>query len=144
MDKPKTDKARILFHGRAISIAIEKFSASCDGREAEPFIDFLYEKYKAEGSQDVTRWLSTELGKHFRYVTKPPRWVESEPSWPYANGRPMVFVCQYGMPDNAVTRESVTWGVELYLFGARTPCEGGYRTEYRVVEQEEGIDGEGD
>ena len=130
------DRDRIVFHSRVISIAREQYSASCTGRDAERFIADLYARYQAQGApKSLDGWLAAELRQHFRSVSAPPRWVEVEPAWPYAYGRPMVFIHQCTLPENNVTKRALTWATELYVFGVRVPGDDSYRVEYRVVEK---------
>jgi hypothetical protein len=130
------DRERIVFQSRVISIARDTYRAGCSGYEAERFIAQLYAQYKADGTPNLERWLARELGQHFRWVQQPPRWVAAEPAWQYAYGRPMVFIHQCTLPDNAVTKAALTWATELYVFGTRVPGDDRYKVEYRVVEQD--------
>lgn len=131
------DRARIVFQSRAIAIASERFAGSCASREAEPFVRYLYERYQADGApQGLDRWLVRELALHFRWVSGPPRWVAEESAWPYAYGRPMVFIQQCTLPENAVTKETLAWAIELYTFGVRVPGDRSCKVEYRTVEQD--------
>ena len=53
----------------------------------------------------------------------------------------MVFVSQTALPENDVTKEHLTWGEVVYLFGAKVTLPRGYRIEYRVVSQHPAADG---
>jgi hypothetical protein len=41
----------------------------------------------------LTRWLRTEFKARFRYVSSPPKWVQS-PEWPIGTNGPLVFLGQ--------------------------------------------------
>ncbi|MBC8217420.1 MAG: hypothetical protein H8E73_03050 [Planctomycetes bacterium] len=131
----------VVFHGKIMTVARNEFAASCDGKDAEPFVDSLYEQYNAAGRPEVYSWLKAELGKHFLCVDERPQWVEEEPCWPYLEGKPMIFISQVLVPENDVTKEHLTWDTVIYLFGSRVPSQRGHRVEYRVVDQIRGFGG---
>ena len=123
-------------------MAERQFNASCNGKEAEPFIQMLYTDFKRAGMpKNVEQWLDLRLQTEFLCVAEPPRWVEDEPAWPFYQGMPMIFVNQMTLPKNSVTEQYLTWDAEIYLFGARVDLDRGYRVEYTVVTQIAGIDG---
>jgi hypothetical protein len=137
------DRDLIRFHGKVLTVAERGFRASCGGREAEVFVHRLFDDFKAAGMpKDVELWLASRLRDEFLWVAEPPRWVETEPAWPFFDGKPMVFIRQVTLPRNPVTEQRLTWDAELYLFGARVDLDRGYRVEYKVVTQVPGIDGE--
>lgn len=47
-----------------------------------------------------------------------PAWETTEAFWPTVRGAPMRFVGQAELPENTVTRELLTWGINVYLFWA--------------------------
>lgn len=144
MERPKFDKAAMRFQAKVMSIAIEHFDASCEGPEAEPFLDKIYENYVKAGSPDnMVGWIKEQLKDEFLSVGEPPRWVEDEPAWPFLEGRPMVFVSQTQLERNDVTENHLTHGQVVYVFGARVHLDRGYRVEYRIVTQRPGIEGTG-
>lgn len=50
---------------------------------------------RAEGraGKVLKEWVKAEILQAFKYVTKPPSWLQS-PSWPIRDGRPLVFLGQ--------------------------------------------------
>jgi hypothetical protein len=48
--------------------------------------------------KELKKWLKGELLKRFRYVAKPPRWIQS-PAWPVNGTRPLVFLGQLDVND---------------------------------------------
>ena len=140
------DRDLIVFHGKVITVAQDKFMGSCSGREGEPFVDGLYKEYVAAGRPATPEdWLGKRLQGEFKCVDQPPRWVEDEPSWPFHGRKPMVFICQTSLPENETTRDSLTWDTEVYLFGSRVPGCGNdsYGIEFRAVMQHGGFGGTG-
>ena len=138
------DKTAMRFQARVMTLAQERFGASCEGRDAEPFLEQVYRDYVAAGSPErLEEWIERRLQGVFLSIGDPPRWVEDEPAWPFFEGRPMVFVSQTSLKKNIITEKDLTWDEEVYLFGIRIPLSKGYRVEYRVVTQHPGIDGTG-
>jgi hypothetical protein len=127
------------FCAAMMDVAEERFNASCEGEEAESFQERIFKEYvAARKPKDVKEWLEERLASEFLSVTVPPVWVEDEPSWPFANGRPMVFIAQLSMEKNPVTEQHLAWGEEVYLFGARVPSPhvpDAKEIRYRVVVQ---------
>lgn len=137
------NKEEMRFKAKVMRLAQERANASCEGEEADPFLESIYREYLSVEPADVDAWIGSKLRSSFLFVNDPPRWVEEEPSWPFFEGRPMVFIEQYSLPKNEVSEEHLTWGEVLYLFGCRVPTERGYRVEFRIVTQTPGIDGSG-
>ena len=142
------DKEAMLFKAKILSVAEKKFFASCQDNPngAGQFRDKLYQEYVSAGKPCTpVVWLEERLKSEFLYVTEPPKWVEEEPTWPFYKGRPMVFISQTNLPENEVTRESLTWDTVLYFFGIRDYDENGKITGavYRTVMQHPGFGGTG-
>lgn len=123
------DQQRIRFLGKAISAA-QALGGSVEGDEAEPFVRALYEEWLGAGValDQAPAWLAARLANEFRYAAEPPRWVEEEPSWPFFEGMPMVFISQ-------ASAGALSPGTVTYLFGARSPYKTGFKVTYRVVTQ---------
>jgi hypothetical protein len=123
------DPRRLRFNGKAF-VAAHRFAASLEGADAAPFLDALYSEWTATGQDisEVGSWLSVRLKGEFKAVGPLPEWVEEEPSWPYLDGKPMVFISQASTGEIS-PRETA------YLFGARRPRGTGFEIEYRVVSQ---------
>jgi hypothetical protein len=45
----------------------------------------------------LKKWIREELLRRFRYVSKPPKWIQS-PSWPIGPNGPLVFLGQLEVP----------------------------------------------
>lgn len=131
------DKDALRFKAKVLRIAQEHFNASCEGGDADPFLNRLYEEFVAEGLKPdfAETWIRRRLEGQFLSVGEAPKWVESEPAWPFLEGKPMVFIAQHCLPRNEVTEHNLTWSEEVYIFGARVNLPRGYRIEYRVVSQ---------
>lgn len=130
------DKKAMLFQAEVVEIAKERLNARCEGTEAEPFLDMIYREYQEAGEpREMEEWIESRLRSEFLFVSEPPRWVEAEPSWPFHEGRPMVFISQTFLPRNWITEDRLTWNAVVYLFGARVPEPRGYRVHYRTEVQ---------
>ncbi|WP_309381277.1 hypothetical protein [Cerasicoccus frondis] len=129
----------IRFHGKVITLA-EKFGGSASSDDAQPFVAKIYDEFLKEGSpKGVEAWLTKRLSAAFKYVDEPPHWVEQEPSWPFFDGDPMVFISQKSLAENEVTSEYLGINQTVYLFGSRKKCGDGFELEYKVVTQIEGF-----
>jgi hypothetical protein len=135
------DVEELRFCGIVASVAEDEMSASINDDEDRAFRSALYQDYvKAGKPKDKKDWITQELKKHFLCVTSPPEWIERTtiPTWPFYNGRPMVFISQISVPGNDVTKAAVSPDVVLYVFGSRNPVPdvpNGWESVYRVVEQ---------
>ena len=124
-------------------VARRRFFATCLLGEADSFVDEIYQEYLAAGSpRNKRKWVEERLRREFLWVGQPPKWVESEPDWPFHDGKPMVFISQTALPENDVTRTRLTFDTVIYLFGARIPVEipDGYGVIYKTVEQIPGFE----
>lgn len=137
------ERDKMLFWARVMEIAREKFAASAEGSDAEPFLDALFGEYLAAAPSETNAWIRSRLAVEYRWVDEPPEWIEAEPSWPFHHGKPMVFITQYEIPDSEVARHDLTTGTVLYIFGSREPDESGFRVVYEIVRQYKDADGVG-
>lgn len=129
------DRDAIRFKGKAMKVAID-LNGSLSGEEAASFLDQLYLEFQADKSQRAPEaWLRTRLSTAFRSVAEPPAWVEDEPSWQFYQGIPMVFLTQTTIPENDFSKDYLSPGETVYLFGIRQPVAGGYKMIYRTVSQ---------
>lgn len=55
----------------------------------------------------------------FRFLHRKPRWKTSDAQWPAINKQPMVFVTQWPLPENEVTKNFLTFGDMVFLFADR-------------------------
>jgi len=63
-------------------------------KQAEDFWRELWEQY--DGPEDDNRriaWLQDQVPRYFRSFTARPKWIQN-PDWPFAGGKPMIFVGQ--------------------------------------------------
>lgn len=134
--KPTIDKAFLLFGAVMIEVVEHTYNASCSLQETDPYVEAMYQEFCGIENVSAEEWLVGRLKGEFKCVEAPPVWA-TQPEWPYCDGRPMVFVTQYSLPETGVTKSSLTWDSNLYLFGARVVCEeyDGYRMDYRVISQ---------
>ncbi|MCE9532216.1 MAG: hypothetical protein K8T89_14020 [Planctomycetes bacterium] len=135
------DVEELKFCGMIASVAEKEVSASINDDEDRTFRLSIYQQYLAAGNPKNKReWIKQEFKKHFLFVTRPPVWIErtTVPRWPFFQGKPMVFIEQLTVPENDVSRLTVSPDVVLYVFGSRKPVSdvpGGWESVYRVIEQ---------
>lgn len=129
------DKNLILFEGELFTTAHE-YNAAVEGDESEGYCEALYEEFKASGSNQ-TSWLKERLKDEFLYVDQPPVWVGEEPSWAFYEGKPMIFISQYAIPETDLTKEKLTYDETIYTFGIRIPgkSKGGFDMLYKTIIQ---------
>ncbi len=48
-----------------------------------------------------------------------PLWKKEDAEWPTLDGRPMVFVAQFDLPETDITRKHLTWAERVFLFWQR-------------------------
>lgn len=130
------DSDRIRFKGKAISAAI-KCGGSIEHEDAASFFDLLYQEWKASGVglSGSETWLTDRLTGNFKSLGAAPIWVEDEPTWPFLDGKPMVFLCQCSMPENGILASELSAGETVYLFGGRKSENGKVKMTYRTVSQ---------
>jgi hypothetical protein len=71
----------------------------------------------------------------FISLVSPPVWVEEEPTWPFLDGKPMVFLSQTKIDRTPVSDQLLSPGSTVYLFGARQVDGKGFRMIYKTVSQ---------
>ena len=64
-------------------------------------------------------------------VQQPPVWKAEDAIWPKCAGMPMTFLGQINLPETEMTRELLTWGLDVYLFVGMTDG-----LHFKVVEQD--------
>ncbi len=132
------DLEKMRFGGQATSIAEDELAASFCEDEGDRLLEMLFDEYQQQGAP-VNRkaWLRRRLEELFACVDQRPRWIESVsvPTWPFCNGRPMVFINQLEVPRTPVSESRLVPSAVLYVFGARVETEYGWELEYHVVEQ---------
>lgn len=133
------EKEQTLFNGLMIRISLE-LGASLEDEGADVFKEKIYNEYCEAGKPDnQEEWLKNRLKDCFKYVTEPPIWIEEEPTWPFLNNEPMVFISQTELKKNKVTEEFLTWDEVVYLFGARQPFKKGFEMVYTTTVQLKGM-----
>ena len=129
------DREKIRFKGKAIKAAID-LNASISDEEATPFFEQLYREYQSIlPSLSPEAWLRQRLSNTFISMTVPPTWVEDEPAWLFFEGEPMVFISQTTVPESEVSKQSLSPGETIYVFGIRRPVARGFQMIYRTVSQ---------
>jgi len=124
------------FYGMADRIAEEELGACFFEDVNNTVKSKLFQEYQSDGTvKDPRSWLRKRLESVFVSAGPPPSWVESSPMWPFLNGAPMIFVGQIAVEKNEVSESRLAVDSVLYVFGSRVDCEGGWKMEYRVVEQ---------
>ena len=135
------DIEELRFGGMIVSVAENEMSESVNDDKDREFVTGPYQQYLEAGKpKNPCNWIRQELKKHFLYVTKPPAWIErtTTPPWPFFQGKPMVFIEQFTVPENDVSRTVAFPGTVVYVFVARKPVDdvpGGWMMEFRAVEQ---------
>ena len=136
---------KIAFGGKCIKIVEEELGASigfASEKEQDDFFNGLYAEYVTAGKpKQIKNWLREKLSPMFKSVEDAPNWIEDLPKWPWLNGKPMLFLGQFQVPDTEIAKEHAVPNVMLYLFGSRVATTGGWRMEYRVVEQRADLKG---
>jgi hypothetical protein len=130
---------RVRFGGACNSVVEDDLRGSlkfASETEYVRYLDTLYSEYVSDGKpKKLKQWIRQRLAPIFISADEPPRWLEDIPNWPWLNGKPMVFLDQMTVPDNEITKSHATANTELYVFGLRVPSSGGWKMEYRVIEQ---------
>jgi hypothetical protein len=133
------DMEALRFGGKLQEIAEKEFSASFTEDADHSLRSALWQDYVNEGKpKNSAAWIRKRFESLFLSVATRPVWVEKRtiPRWPFLNGKPMVFVCQYSLPDTAIVREKFFPGLVVYVFADRLPVDGHAELRYRVVEQD--------
>jgi hypothetical protein len=125
------------FYGSVRSVFEQMTGAVLPGNEANVFLSGIHKEYVASGSPNpAKKWVENTLSKMVLAVAEMPAWQESiKHTWPFHNGRPMIFLANLAVPDTPVAREYAAPSVQLLLFGIRIQVEGGWSMEYTVIEQ---------
>jgi hypothetical protein len=133
------NKDKITFGSMLISTALE-FGGSLEDEGANEFEAELYDEYTANSEPvELQSWLREKVKDYFRYMDKPPRWVEDEPCWPFFMNKPMIFISQIELKNTPFNQDFLTWDEVIYLFGARRPFKKGYEMVYTTVSQLRGL-----
>lgn len=62
--------------------------------ESERFFRELLAQYSGElDKESVSNWLENQIQIHFLVVKDYPKWIQAS-EWPFADGKPMIFVGQ--------------------------------------------------
>ena len=126
----------IEFGGTCISVAENEMEVSMDDDQNQKFNDLLWNLYCEEGKPRAKRkWIRAQLERYYLCMDKKPVWIEGVAIWPFHNNFPMTFIKQFSTTDNAVSQKNLAPEAELYVFGARIECEGGWDMVYKVIEQ---------
>ncbi len=98
------------FNRRCDSIASQRYNPSLAGERQ--FVRQLFEAFMESklSDQQLREWLKGRLSEHFRFLDVLPEWVR-EPMWPYHEGKPMVFVTQYAVPESGYILAGGRWPV---------------------------------
>lgn len=130
------DPDRVRFKGKAISAAI-KSGGSIEHDEAASYFELLHQEWKASGVgvSGAETWLTERLKGEFKSLGEAPIWIDDEPTWPFLDGKPMVFLCQVSMPEHGEVVSVLSPGETVYLFGCRKTDNGKTKMVYRTVSQ---------
>ena len=134
---------RAQFGGTVQEIAEDELAASTSMDEDNSFVQKLYEEYLAAGKpKNKKAWIREQLKQHFACVGKKPEWVESlVPMWPFHDGKPMTFIGQIDVPNDA-PKEKVYPGTVVYVFGVRKQGpDGKSKMVYEVIHQHRSLGG---
>jgi hypothetical protein len=139
------DLEELKFCGLLAEVAQEELSASMTEDPDLVFRKELYKQYVDAGKpKNKKEWVRQELRKHFVSVKESPKWIERTtiPTWPFSQGKPMVFIQQITVPESQDTKTKIRTGCVLYVFGSKKSIPdvpGGWDMEYRVIEQVHGL-----
>lgn len=127
---------RLTFGSKVIEIGEDEFGATFSGDPGKALMDMLFRLYVEAGKpRDAKNWLRTQLAQCFVCVNDRPRWIEDSSSWPYFDGKPMVFIQQLAIKDGPVSSDKLATNVDLYIFGAKKKLADSWEMHYEVVEQ---------
>lgn len=132
------DPKMIDFGGDAIVIAERELDASFNDDGGDRLHESLWAEYQQAGCpKNQKTWLRERLTQLFACVDQRPKWIESQstPIWPFWNGRPMIFIHQFEVPQTDLTETLLSPSVMLYVFGTREVNEYGWEMKYRVIQQ---------
>ncbi len=81
------------------------------------FRDLLLQYAGASDSESIIEWLNEQVLARFVALNERPRWIQA-PNWPFADGRPLIFV---GQIDVSVRDSKIASGffhddASFYLF----------------------------
>ena len=133
-DDMAQDMEQLTFCGKVYAIAEDELNASIPGDSG--LDERLYREYQEAGKpRNVKAWIRERLEPLFLYVDKPPDWVGPSPMWPWMDGKPMVFIRQFDVPESGDVAERVLRipGRTLYVFAA-FPVSENDTMRYHVVE----------
>lgn len=136
VSKPNFDVRWIKFRGAMNTIAMEVYSASTSHLEADLFAEEIYREFCSRQINDeaMESWLTERLKYSFLSVGAPPKWIFNEPTWAFLGEKPMIFINQYSLPENEITKNCLFSDVVIYTFGARTPSKyGGEELVIRTI-----------
>src|SRR5262245_10499096 len=113
-------------------VAAHRKNASVEHAAAERFREEVYAEWRATGKplEQAERWLDERLDGLFLSLREPPVWVEDEPSWPFFDGKPMVFLSQTTMHQSPLTKTALSPGETVYLFAAREKYKTGFKMRF--------------
>lgn len=134
----KADLERLKLAGKLNELAERLVGANFDADDDNRCLQSVCEAYREAGSpKNIAGWAREKFQSLFLSLGEPPHWIEATPMWPFCNGKPMVFIGQMSVNHQEVAEEHLVPGSVLYLFGGRTPVDGGWRMQYKVIEQHE-------
>ena len=87
-------------------------------KQAEEFWRDLWDRYDGPEDDDSrVAWVQDQVPRYFRSLTTLPRWIQN-PNWPFAGGKPMIFVGQLDVDVKAgnLAAQFFHHDVSYYLF----------------------------
>ncbi len=134
------DIEMLKFCGKIIGLGEDEFGASFSNKAGDILQENLYRDFIAAGCpKDVKKWLRSHLAILFQWVAERPKWIESTTAWPYFDGKPMIFIRQFEVPNTPLSSAKLAPSVMIYIFGARRSMSEGWDMQYTVVEQHRGF-----
>lgn len=124
---------RIRFHSRMMNVA-SKLGLAVEGG-GELYRDILFDGWVESGKPGQDAWIRDALRSDFVWMSEPPEWIYTASSWPFFEGRPMVFLKQFSIVANDVTRDRAAPDCEVYVFAARRVLEDGFELITQNVTQ---------
>lgn len=123
------------FDGDVMVIVEEEIRGSCN----QAFLDRIFKAYEKAGSPRARKkWLRERLREEFKFVEHPPKWAKGyEPAWPIVDGVPAVFVKQFTVPENEVSKNWYGGDMNVYIFGYRSyRDDGNFELKHVVLKQQ--------
>lgn len=137
----RTELERLKFGGM-VHRAAENIAASLSEDTDNALVERLYAAYVEAGTpRNVRQWIAAQVQTLFLSAGEGPVWVGGTPTWPFLDGRPMVFIRQFPVGTGPTESSALSPGSVLYVFGLRVGTPDRWEMKYRVVQDHDSTKG---